>query len=170
MIVEPGVRRAASKHSTEKPPMGCPFAPNASASAKTSLFLMPLKICQACPSFEGNRLISKHWLSSSSLFLSLRPTTASWFLFFFLFKKLTSWVPWYMVCKAFINSWTQNWKKNKSCRSEAVRPPGKTVVMDGTSSHIQSGLDHISVSSWLITLLINSEPAVKYFGLLFFGS
>lgn len=68
MIVEPGVRRAASKHSIEKSPVGCSFVPNASESAETSLFLMPLKIYQACLPFEGNRLISKHWLASSSLF------------------------------------------------------------------------------------------------------
>lgn len=77
MTVEPGVRRAASKHSIEKSPVGCSFAPNTSESAETSLFLMPLKIYQACLPFEGNRLISKHWLSSSSPFLSLRPTPAS---------------------------------------------------------------------------------------------
>lgn len=53
-IVGPGVERAASKHSIEKAPVGCPFAPNHSESAETSsLFLMPLKTCQACPPFEG---------------------------------------------------------------------------------------------------------------------
>lgn len=64
MIVEPGVRRAVSEHSFEKSPVGRFFALNASESAETGLFRMPLKTClylsQAYPPSE-RCLISKHW-------------------------------------------------------------------------------------------------------------
>lgn len=45
MIVELGVRKAASKYSIEKAPVGCSFALKASESAETSLFLVHLKTC-----------------------------------------------------------------------------------------------------------------------------
>ena len=166
MIVEPGERKAASKHSIEKAPVGWFLCPDTSESAETGLFSMKTWARPILPLRENvcdlqTLTLKRFSLPVFAIYPQLINSSSSFFFFSPFLKNFPSWSLSDTLCER--HSWTwghriekQNPKIRKYDSTREDSDYGWSLIKYAELT------DFISVFCGL-TLLVNSELVAKYF-------